>query len=319
MSKPRVFISSTYYDLKQTREDISVFLTNLGYEPVRNEEGSIPYGNREALSSYCYREVQNVDILISIIGGRFGSPAQDSQWSISNEELRTALKSGKQVYIFIDKSVDAEYGTYLLNKEKEIAYKYVDNVKIYQFIEEIRALSSNNNIKTFDSSAEIQHYLKEQLAGLFQSYLSSQSREKEIDLASKLEATVRNLERMVDSLVEINKGSQEGATNLMKMAHPIVKRLSELLDIKFSFWLETKKDLENLLEKLGWDPIVTEDSENSSSQWNKDNSVLSVDNSLFDENQVIRDIKYADWKDEKVSVLVSHKVAGFDPDVDLPF
>lgn len=302
MSKPRVFISSTYYDLKQTREDIAVFLSSLGYEPVRNEEGNIPYGSEDNLSRYCYREIQNVDILISIIGGRFGSSAQDSQWSISNEELKTALKNRKQVYIFIDKSVDAEYGTYLVNKGKDITFKYVDNIKIYQFIEEIRSLSNNNNIKAFDSSADILHYLKEQLAGLFQSFLASQSREREIDLANQLETTIKNLEKMVDSLVEINKGNQEGVTNLMKMAHPIVKRLSELLDLRFGFWLECFDDLDSLLRTAGWMRIETDDSERSSFQWEKEENVLSVDKAVFDESDFIKDIKFAEWDDKLISI-----------------
>ena len=142
MAKPRVFISSTYYDLKQTREDIASFLINLGYEPVRNEEGNIPYGKDEKLTEYCYKEIRNVDILVAIIGGRFGSLSEkDSPWSVSNEELRTALKNEKQVYIFIEKNVESEYGTYLENKDREIKYRYVDDVRIYQFIEEIKSLS----------------------------------------------------------------------------------------------------------------------------------------------------------------------------------
>ena len=154
MAKPRVFISSTYYDLKQTREDISNFLLTLGYEPIRNEEGNIPYGSRDSLEAYCYKEINNIDILVSIMGGRFGSQSNESQWSISNEELRTAIKNNKQVYIFIDKNVFAEYEIYLVNKKGNITYKYADNVKIHQFIEEIKGLTSNNNIRRYTTLFE---------------------------------------------------------------------------------------------------------------------------------------------------------------------
>lgn len=300
MSKPRVFISSTYYDLKQTREDIATFIDGLGYESVRNEEGNIPYGNQDSLASYCYKEIQNVDILISIIGGRFGSQAQDSQWSISNEELRAALKSGKQVYIFIEKNVDAEYGTYLENKDREINFHYVDNIKIYNFIEEIRGLSSNNNIKSFESSAEIQHYLKEQLSGLFQSFLASQSRVREYNLAARLESTTKNLEKMVDSLTRITDGNQQGVHNFMRMAHPIVKRLSELLDLHFGFWLDNLEELKNLLGSIGWGEVYSEDSDVSKYQWTRHDRVLSIDKTLFDESGQLLDIKYADWSDSFV-------------------
>ena len=208
MAKPRVFISSTYYDLKQTREDISNFIEQLGYESVRNEEGNIPYGNKEHLDHYCYKEINNIDILVSVIGGRFGSKSNESQWSISNEELRTAIKHNKQVYIFIDKSVLTEYEVYAVNKENTtIKYRFADDIRIYQFIEEIKGLASNNNIKSFETSADILHYLKEQLAGLFQSFLDTQSKAREYNLAQKLENVTKNLENTIDSLVEFNKHS----------------------------------------------------------------------------------------------------------------
>lgn len=76
MAKPRVFISSTFYDLRQVRTDLDQFIMALGYEPVRNEEGDIPYGQDEELEKYCYEEIKNCDILVSIIGGRFGSDSK---------------------------------------------------------------------------------------------------------------------------------------------------------------------------------------------------------------------------------------------------
>ena len=56
MSKPRVFISSTFYDLRQVREDLERFIKELGYEPVRNEQGDIPYGKEESVEASAYRE-----------------------------------------------------------------------------------------------------------------------------------------------------------------------------------------------------------------------------------------------------------------------
>ena len=129
MAKPRIFISSTFYDLRQIRSDIDIFIETLGYEAIRNEEGDIPYDKEEALEEYCYNEIKSIDILISIIGGRFGTEVKQNAYSISQTELRKALKEKKQVYIFIDKNVLSEYETYRLNKDKEdIKYKFVDNL-----------------------------------------------------------------------------------------------------------------------------------------------------------------------------------------------
>lgn len=44
MAKPRVFISSTFYDLRTVRLELDKFIESIGYEPIRNEEGDIPYG-----------------------------------------------------------------------------------------------------------------------------------------------------------------------------------------------------------------------------------------------------------------------------------
>lgn len=37
MAKPRVFFSSTFYDLRQMRADIDQFLRGVGHDAIRNE------------------------------------------------------------------------------------------------------------------------------------------------------------------------------------------------------------------------------------------------------------------------------------------
>ena len=135
MAKPRVFISSTFYDLKQVRADLGSFIRSLGYDVVRNEEGNIPYDANTNLEDACYKEINSIDILVAIIGGRFGTSSDnDKSYSISNTEIKTAIEHNKQVYIFIDRDVDSEYQTYLRNKDREIDYSFADDKRIFQFI-----------------------------------------------------------------------------------------------------------------------------------------------------------------------------------------
>lgn len=304
MAKPRIFISSTYYDLKQTREDVADFVLSLGYEPVRNEEGNIPYGRDTALEDFCYKEVQNVDILISIIGGRFGTESQKSRWSISNEELKQAIKLNRQVYICIEKNVYSEYETYSLNKENSnIKYRFVDIIKIYQFIDELRGLTSNNNIMAFETSADIKKYLKEQFAGLFQSALNEQSRTKEIELVSKLENTSKVLERLVDYLKESSEGKEDGISKFLKMSHPLVNHLEEELNINFNFWIDDFDELKNLLATLGWDFSENNDNSTEDYLWTQAGSSpfenskeLRLSKELFDKDGKLKDVKASEWK-----------------------
>lgn len=41
MAVPRIFVSSTYYDLRHVRDDIEIFLKGLGYTPVMHDKGNI--------------------------------------------------------------------------------------------------------------------------------------------------------------------------------------------------------------------------------------------------------------------------------------
>ena len=43
MAIPRVFISSTCYDLKYIRENLRFFIKTIGYDPILSEEGGIFY------------------------------------------------------------------------------------------------------------------------------------------------------------------------------------------------------------------------------------------------------------------------------------
>lgn len=304
MAKPKVFISSTFYDLKQVRSDLDTFIENMGYEPVRNEDGDIPFGKEDALEEYCYKEIKIVDILVSIIGGRFGSESKRNSSSISQIELKTAIKEDKQVYIFIDKNVLSEYETYLLNKDAETKYRYVDDRRIYQFIEEVKNLSANNNIKGFETASDITKYLKEQFAGLFQRFLEEQTRIKEISIIKNLEKTAQTLNRLVNFLSEENKGQTDEINKILMINHPLVETLRTKLEIPYNFYIEGFHDLKELLVARGFkenEPDPWDDND-FFSIWlktvNKKTTTLTISDSIFDEEKRLKFIKRTDWNDD---------------------
>lgn len=324
MAKPRIFISSTFYDLKQVRADLDHFVESLGYEPIRNEEGDIPYGKENALEEYCYKEIKNIDILVSIIGGRFGSESTLSGGgSISQVELRTAYKENKQVYIFIDKNILAEYETYLINKDSlTIKYKYVNDVKIYQFIEEIKGLSANNNIKGFETANDIIRYLKDQFAGLFQRFLEEQTRIKEVNLISNLEKTANTLNKLVTYLSDENKGQAEQVNKILMINHPLVEFLKGALNISYNFYIEGYEDLKELLKVRGFklvDFSLPFEDNDGYYWWRKgsERKVITVKilENIFDSDKKLKFIKRQDWSDDFVEYIEENKYTNDD----LPF
>jgi hypothetical protein len=207
MAKPRIFISSTFFDLRQVRADLDRFVKELGYDTVRNETGGIPYGKDQKLEDYCYKEISEIDILVGIVGGRFGSEAERGNYSITQVEIKTAIEQNKQVYVFIEKNVLAEYQTYLINKDNETTkYRFVEDKKIYKFIEEIYALPKNNIVHPFETALDITFFLREQWAGLFRDLLHQQTKKVEYD----------NISQKVSELNEVSSTLQTYLENVLK-------------------------------------------------------------------------------------------------------
>lgn len=252
MAKPRIFISSTFYDLKQVRSDLDNFINGLGYEVIRNEEGKIAYENQESLENYCYREVSNIDILIAIIGGRFGSESNEEQYSITQKEIKKAIESNKLVYIFIDRYVDAEYSTYLKNKDENIKYAQVDDARVYKFIEEIRNLKKNNTISPFSTSNDIISFLREQWAGLFQRYLSILSKQVEVDTVTQLKEALNTVQQLTTYLKEANSKHDEAVKQILIQNHPVFSELKKVMRWNFPIIFHNISELINLLAPWGY-------------------------------------------------------------------
>ena len=203
MARPRIFVSSTYYDLKSIREEIDRFITSLGYEPVRHERGHVSYGSEDKPEIYAYREIEFCDILVSIIGGKYGTPANDSMYSISQIELKKAIELGKQVYIFVESSVLSEFKYYQVNKDVNgMKFIAVNDARVYSFIEEIYKLPKGNPIFSFETGNDLTNILREQLSGLFQRLLIEDANKGQTSLIQELQRNLQTVDQLVKFLTE---------------------------------------------------------------------------------------------------------------------
>jgi hypothetical protein len=323
MGKPRIFISSTYYDLKQIRSNLENFIKNMGYDPVLHERGAIPYGKEFSLEEYCYKEIQYSDIFISIIGGRYGSESNEKPYSISQNELKTAFKLDKQVYIFIEKNVMAEYNTYLKNKDKkDIEFHYVNNKKIYEFINEVYHLSLNNQIYPFESSDDIIDYLKYQWAGLFQRLLQEENQKNEIRIVEKLSETTDSLDKMLNYLKSTNSEKSEIIQNILSSKHPVFQQIKELLQVNYRIYFESFNELSAILKVNRWQPVsnIFWDDPNVA-EWSRKNYLgegklstlfLQVSKAIFTSDGKLININAQDWDKNNIKIVEVFEV----PDTD---
>jgi HAD superfamily phosphoserine phosphatase-like hydrolase len=177
MPSPRVFISSTYVDLADARSVLEEYFKALLYEPVTFERGGIHFDPTKPLDCSCYDAVKDCDMMVLIIGGRYGSPASDafgssdghSYNSITKAEFLEALSAGIPLYTFVKQSVHNEFFSYInqpKSQRKTFRARTVDNTLVFQLIKEIRDLRTNNLIIEYETVPEILHYLKKATASL---------------------------------------------------------------------------------------------------------------------------------------------------------
>ena len=230
MARPRIFVSSTYYDLKHIRSSLENFIDLMGFESILSEKGQIAYSPEIPLDESCYREVGNSDIFIIIIGGRYGSEKSENRDkkdkkffdrydSITKQEYRSAIERDVPSYILIEKSVYSEFEIFLKNKNNEsINYVHVDSVNIFHLIEDVLSQPRNNPVHQFDRYSDIEAWLKEQWSGLFRELLNQRSKQTQIaSLASQVN-TLGEINRTLKRYLEevISKVSPEDSTKLIK-------------------------------------------------------------------------------------------------------
>lgn len=298
MAVPRVFISSTFYDLQQVRFNIGDFITNLGYAPVMHERAGVAYTQNEPLEQDCYHELASCDIVVCIIGNHFGSRSAGNELSITMNEIQTAIKNRKKVYIFIAKDVYIENRTYEYNKENgDFKSAYTDNLKIHEFISELK----NNNrvlIASFETTEEIISTLKLQFAGLFQNLLAHDASRSESAVISDLSETASEVRDSVQELREEQNAFFKKFESTVFGRNHTLRALEEFLGIdKASIFARNVDALDELMVAFGYQSVSVENKQEDIRKYTKggtyldDTYVVILKKALFNSDGTFKDIR----------------------------
>ena len=318
MARPRVFISSTFYDLRQIRSDIEGFIRELGYEPVRHETGAVPYLKDERLESGAYREIELSDVIVFITGGNFGTESEEEPgYSISQVELKRALETGIQVFIFVETSVLNEYGTYKRNKNIEgITYSSVSDVKVFEFLDELYSLPRNNPITQFEVASDITNFLKGQFAGLFHRFLQEQKRIIEVRVLDEMNSVASTLKELVGFLTEERTNKDEAIKSILLANHPAFRRLATLTKTPYRVFFSTRKEMMRWLNARRWQSLSPEKLDSDSvEEWTEKEGkgYLKFKKDIFDNSGRLLPYTADNWDDEWIDLVK------LDSDDDIPF
>lgn len=307
MARPRVFISSTYYDLRQIREDIERFILELGYEPIRHETGAIPYAKEQALEYSAYQEVEQSHIIINIIGGRYGTESSDASGkSISQTELAKALEKGVQVFIFVQHNVLSELDTYRRNKgKKDIDYCHVDNIRVFEFLDELYQLPANNPIQGFHTAKDITDFLRAQWAGLFTHFLRQQARIAENRVLDDMKTVASTLQTLVTFLTEEREDHDKAIKSILFANHPAFRRFANVTGTPYRVYFTNRSELESWLLARGWRQPEQGWSvdEESVYEYCAKEHYLKITYDIFDEDGNLKVFNERNWNDEWIQVV----------------
>lgn len=282
MSELNVFVSSTCYDLSLLRSQLRLFVKGMGYNPIMSDYEDILYDPRTHTHTSCVDEVSNCDVLILIIGSRFGGKAslkslnkinfdvlknesvsidilkEKENLSVTQLEVLTAIENSIPVYTFIEKRVWHDHLLFEKNKQSDIIEKIIfpsiekqETAKyIFNFINFVRLRTKNNNIFTFEKGQYIEEILKKQWANYFQRLLREQrfaeSERKRLDILSE-----RFEDLKMAILSSINDGDQRDIARGIIRYRRLFDFLLSLKSIDFTYIKSTKVLGKRCLKKQG--------------------------------------------------------------------
>jgi Domain of unknown function (DUF4062) len=163
MAKPRTFVSSTCLDLKDARSVLEEHLKSLGHEPLLSDTLTFGVTPKKHSHQACLDQVDNSDYFILLIGSRRGGTYIGSEKSITNEEYRRAMKRNIPVMTFVAEDVEHAARIFRKNPKADLS-EFVDDNRIFDFVDLIRGESQDNWVRTYKTVEDIKKAITAQFA-----------------------------------------------------------------------------------------------------------------------------------------------------------
>lgn len=227
MAKPRIFISSTCFDLNDIRSELTEFLENYNFEVINSQLPSFGVSPKVHSHTACLDQVNNADFLILIIGRRYGGTFIGSEKSITNEEYKLAIKRGIPIIIFVNKQVDNSILFYKKNQSSDFS-SIVDDTRIFHFIDYVKSASEDNWIHLYENIIDIKNTLKSQFS--YYLLLLSKSCVKEVQKEKSIDSSKLSFVKFPSSLdklenKKLNQKIETALRNGLKELHNVISEI----------------------------------------------------------------------------------------------
>lgn len=278
MAVLKVFVSSTCYDLSMVRTELRSFISNQGHEPIMSDYNDVLFDPKDHTHESCINEIMNSDIIILIIGSRFGGKAvpqavskidleklksfskssslldNPDKISITQMEILKAIEINIPVYAFIDSKVLNDHLLYEKNKDKEfidkIEFPSIDKretaMYIFEFINYLRLRARNNSIFEYSKISDIEEILRKQWSAQLQRFLQDQRKNKQDKIQSNLFLEgLQDIKSLIMSTINTDKGKEIGKG---------VLKYRRMIDFIIS--LEPHDEMNFLKQDITWEELL---------------------------------------------------------------
>lgn len=328
MANLRVFVSSTCFDLSVTRGQLRAFIEDLGFQPVMSDYNDVLFDPRIHTHTSCVNEVASCDMVLVLIGSRFGGRAipaavaqldldalQDASrsqellkdqrnLSITQLEVLYAINSSIPVFTFVDDRVWNDHATYEKNKDKAIAAEIEfasiekpDTAKyVFEFIKFLRLRTINNSITTYHRYSDIEDALRKQWASLFQRLLSEERAKSEN--ARRIDVLSEQFEDLKTAILTAigSRNEREVARGVVRFRR-LIEFLSGVAANQTSLFLTGSLTWREFLRAIDVIGIVTVSRNRSFNPNRVSEALVRSDNTFFGLRNVRAETFEKDWNE----------------------
>ncbi|WP_118184610.1 DUF4062 domain-containing protein [Paraburkholderia phosphatilytica] len=93
--KLKLMVSSTVYGVEELLDRVYALLTSFGYEVWMSHKGTVPVSSSESAFGSCLAAVEQCDLFLGIITPQYGSGINESDLSITHQEMVKAIELNK--------------------------------------------------------------------------------------------------------------------------------------------------------------------------------------------------------------------------------
>lgn len=170
---PRIFVSSTCYDLVDLRKEVEEHLRSLGLQPVMSDQACSDFEvspNADSIEC-CLVNVRDSDVFVCVLSQRYGPPLDDFGYpglSATHVEYLEARKRGMRILFYVRDRTGAEHGLWRKDKAN-FKPRWVREPKLFEFLEAHQAppaapgATTTNWFTAFRDSVDLKQILSKDL------------------------------------------------------------------------------------------------------------------------------------------------------------